>query len=150
MRQVFSRSMLMCRNHEVAEFVWSGNKQAVAGKVQVINARYLPLCCFDFRGAFTKAGLTQWFKDRGIPDMRPEATEKLLRLGYRDVTDIMANGFGLSLSDQYWIRPQGSTAIWEDINCFANDFPEEFGELMLPHDKSSIPKNDATVRAEYR
>lgn len=31
---------------------------------------------------------------------------------------------GLSLSDQYWIKPYGSEIRWSDVNYFENDFSE--------------------------
>lgn len=130
---------LMCRDHEVARFAWDTGRQAVVGKVQKISPRYLPICCLDPQGSFVKSGLTAWFRDRGIPALRPMVKERLQQLGYTSVTEIMARGFGLSLSDQYWLRPVGSSASWDEINCFTNAFPEEFGELMLPHDDSSMP-----------
>lgn len=133
------RVTLMCRNHEVASFSWNTVKQSVVGKVRKIVPRYLPIRCLDSQGSLVKSNLAAWFKDRGIPALRPSAQSKLNQLGYASVTEIMARGFGLSLSDQYWLRPDGSAATWDEINCFANSFPEEFGELMLPHDDSSMP-----------
>lgn len=48
-------------------------------------------------------------------------------------------GYGLGLSDQYWLKDENDHASWEDVNYFENDFSPALGELMLPHDEDSLP-----------
>ena len=55
------------------------------------------------------------------------------RLGFRDASMLLTNSLGLSLSDQYWIRPQGSDISWEDVNFFDNPFSEDVGDLLFGH-----------------
>ena len=135
-----SRLTLMCRDHEVVEFAWSHLFSKVVGKSSLRETAYVPYGCMDSAGKFTSTGLTAWMVDRAIPDLRPSARERLDELGYSSAADLLASGFGLSLSDQFWLRPEGSDARWDDVNCFENDFPQEFGELLLPHDNSSVPE----------
>ena len=134
-----SRLTLMCRDHEVAEFTWNHDRQTVTGKTHIIDAAHAPLMSTDPSGNITRDRLSNWFKNRGIPDFRPDAVERLRAVGFPSAASLMASGFGTSLSDQYWIRPVGSTSTWSDVNCFENDFNEELGELLLPHDASSVP-----------
>lgn len=49
---------------------------------------------------------------------------------------------GLSLTDQYWYRPEGSRLKWEDINCFDNEFDTSFGEAILRRDYDALAKAD--------
>ena len=44
---------------------------------------------------------------------------------------LLTRCYGLSLSDQYWIKPQGQELKWEDINFFDNDFSEDIGDVLL-------------------
>lgn len=134
-----SRLTLMCSDHEVAEFTWNHDRQAVTGKTHVLDAAHAPLMATDPSGNITRDRLSSWFKNRGIPDFRPDAADRLRAVGYPSAASLMASGFGASLSDQYWIRPAGSASTWRDVNCFENDFSEELGELLLPHDASSVP-----------
>ena len=134
-----SRLTLMCRDHEVAEFTWNHGYQTVTGKTHTIDAAHAPLMSTDPSGNITRDRLSNWFKNRGIPDFRPDAVERLRAVGFPSAASLMATGFGASLSDQYWIRPAGSTSAWRDVNCFENDFSEDLGELLLPHDASSVP-----------
>ena len=142
-----SRLTLMCRDHEVAEFTWNHDRQAVTGKTHVFDADHAPLMSVDPYGNITRDRLSIWFKNRGIPDFRPDAVERLRAVGFPSAASLMASGFGASLSDQYWIRPAGSVSTWRDVNCFENDFSEELGKLLLPHDASSVPSLIEKIRS---
>ena len=48
--------------------------------------------------------------------------EKLRSLGLEEPSQIPFRNLGLSLSDQYWIRPADHALRWEDVNYFQNDF----------------------------
>lgn len=117
-----SRLTLMCSDHEVAEFTWNHDRQAVTGKTHVLDAAHAPLMATDPSGNITRDRLSSWFKNRGIPDFRPDAADRLRAVGYPSAASLMASGFGASLSDQYWIRPAGSASTCRDVNCFENDF----------------------------
>lgn len=68
-----SRLTLMCSDHEVAEFTWNHDRQAVTGKTHVLDAAHAPLMATDPSGNITRDRLSSWFKNRGIPDFRPDA-----------------------------------------------------------------------------
>lgn len=96
-----SRLTLMCSDHEVAEFTWNHDRQAVTGKTHVLDAAHAPLMATDPSGNITRDRLSSWFKNRGIPDFRPDAADRLRAVGYPSAASLMASGFGASLSDQY-------------------------------------------------
>ena len=72
-----SRLTLMCSDHEVAEFTWNHDRQAVTGKTHVLDAAHAPLMATDPSGNITRDRLSSWFKNRGIPDFRPDAADRL-------------------------------------------------------------------------
>ena len=76
-----SRLTLMCRDHEVAELTWDHDRQAVTGKTHVFDAGHAPLMSVDPYGNITRDRLSIWFKNRGIPDFRPDAVERLRAIG---------------------------------------------------------------------
>ena len=45
-------------------------------------------------------------------------------MGVDSPARIPFKSLGLSLSDQYWIRPENCEIAWEDVNYFDNDFCE--------------------------
>ena len=93
-----SRLTLMCSDHEVAEFTWNHDRQAVTGKTHVLDAAHAPLMATDPSGNITRDRLSSWFKNRGIPDFRPDAADRLRAVGYPSAASLMASGFGASLS----------------------------------------------------
>ena len=40
------------------------------------------------------------------------------------------NSNGLSLSDQYWMKPAESNLEWKDINFFENSFSDDVGNIL--------------------
>lgn len=57
-----SRLTLMCSDHEVAEFTWNHDRQAVTGKTHVLDAAHAPLMATDPSGNITRDRLSSWFK----------------------------------------------------------------------------------------
>lgn len=143
-----SRLTLMCSDHEVAEFTWNHDRQAVTGKTHVLDAAHAPLMATDPSGNITRDRLSSWFKNRGIPDFRPDAADRLRAVGYPSAASLMASGFGASLSDQYWIRPAGSASTWRDVNCFENDFSEELAAAFAEAQEAAFGEAVLTVWAE--
>jgi len=44
---------------------------------------------------------------------------------------LLTKCYGLSLSDQYWIYPEGSGLRWEDINFFDHPFSDDVGNILF-------------------
>ena len=61
-------------------------------------------------------------RKRSISALRDDKDDILSAFGARTPIDLVLRGHGLSLSDQYWICPQGSQLAWNDINFFNNGF----------------------------
>lgn len=65
---------------------------------------------------------------------------------------------GLSLSDQYWILPDGSNLTWDKINFFQNDFSDDIGDILFGTCKNlnvmdfSSPDNtsDGTLKKRWK
>ncbi len=68
--------------------------------------------------------LTDWFKGRGIPSWRDDLDLLLARLNVLAPDELLDKAFGLSLSDQYWIKPADSNIEYKDINFFEHRFED--------------------------
>ena len=68
--------------------------------------------------------LTEWFKGRGIPSWRDDLDLLLTKLNISTPTELLDKAFGLSLSDQYWVKPYDADIKYEDINFFEHDFED--------------------------
>lgn len=129
---------LMCRDHEVARFSYDPEKRIVTGKAHVISSTYLPQGCLDESSSFSSRRLSRWLTNRAVPATRPGISPVLQRLSLEHPEELLAAGLGLSLSDQYWLRPNNTPElVWNAINCFTNNFSPALGEALAPHDPDS-------------
>lgn len=103
--------------------------------VQKIGSFYhmdhLPLGTTSKRGEVDRAALNAWWIDRSIPASRSGIRRALDTLELANTQMLLTRCFGLSLSDQYWVKPQGSDLQWERINFFTNLFSEDIGNVLL-------------------
>ncbi|WP_026660954.1 hypothetical protein [Butyrivibrio sp. AC2005] len=89
---------------------------------------------FPIGGRMNDSRFHEWWKDRAIPKTRNGAKSALQKLGYESTNSALVDNLALSLSDCYWIKPRGEDLSWEDVNLFANDFVDTFGELTINKD----------------
>ena len=91
-----------------------------------------------------RTNLSEWFKGRGIPSWRDKLDLLLHRLNITAPYELLDKAFGLSLSDQYWLKPEGSNISYDDINFFDNDFDyAEFMEASLSNNSKTITKESS-------
>ena len=75
--------------------------------------------------------LNEWWQKRTIPSSRQGLISVLQEFNI-DTTSVLAmKALGLSLSDQYWMKPLNSTLTWDEINFFNNDFSKDIGEAFF-------------------
>lgn len=116
---------LMNREYEVFDFVYDDHNDEFAAVTSVIDPARAPLGLISPQGKrVSLSALTYWWKHRSIPRSRAGLDAKLAALGITDPSRLPFKSFGLSLSDQYWIRPKGLAIDWGTINFFTNPFIE--------------------------
>lgn len=107
----------------------------VTGFIQKIGSVYapehLPIGIPVRNEIADRAAFNDWWRDRSIPASRSGVREALESLGVADTKMLLVRCYGLSLSDQYWICPEGAELRWEDINFFQNDFSEDIGDVLF-------------------
>ena len=86
-----------------------------------------------------RTNLSQWFRNRGIPTWRDKLDLLLHRLNITAPSELLDKAFGLSLSDQYWLKPYNLDISYDDINFFDNEFP--YTEFL----EASFSKNSKTI-----
>lgn len=65
------------------------------------------------------------------PQNRSGIREALQALHITNTKMLLTRSCGLSLSDQYWVRPEGSNLNWDDINFFQNSFFDDIGDVLF-------------------
>jgi hypothetical protein len=145
--------LLMCRQFPVLEFERESPNGAVTKIGNTLDSESLPL---DFirqgRNLLSRKALDHWWRHRAIPHTRDHIGTVLQEQGLTSTSDFLRNSYGLSLSDQYWVKPANGLATWKPVNFFHRDFDEGLGTLLLTDGSSSssapltLPRNspDAT------
>lgn len=139
---------LMNRNHKVLHFSYSTDTHAFLEADEIMDAQRAPLGLTSPRGARASvSALASWWSHRAIPKYRQDITQKLEELGVENPAEIPFRSLGFSLSDQYWILPDGLSLSWEDANFFQNDFGEaEFDAVWLSEVGLDSPDNTSEGR----
>ncbi len=105
------------------------------GFIQKINELYeekhLPYGVKVKNGIADRAALNVWWIDRSIPASRSGVVRALEVLNLSSTKMLLLRCFGLSLSDQYWIKPTDSNLEWSKINFFENGFSGDVGDVLL-------------------
>lgn len=111
------------------------------GLIQKIGAVYvpehLPVGIAVKNGAADRAALNEWWTDRSIPASRSGIREALETLEITSTKMLLVRCYGLRLSDQYWIRPEGFSLTWDAVNFFDNDFSDDIGDVLFGEKKKA-------------
>ena len=97
----------------------------------VYQPRHLPLGTGTKKDGVDRAALNAWWIDRSIPASRSGVRRALETLDLPNTQMLLTRCFGLSLSDQYWVRPEDSGLTWKQINFFEDPFSENVGDVLL-------------------
>lgn len=124
---------LMQKNYRVMELeIRSDGTEITAGE-KIYDEKRIPV------GVLSQSDLNRWWTKRSIPASRSGIDKALRILNLRMPQELLTKCFGLSLSDQYWVKPEGMKENWEDINFFDNEFSEDVGNILF----GSKPKSDS-------
>lgn len=113
--------------------VFSGEIEYV---LDVYLPEELPVGCDE-----NSRSVTEWWKNRAIPDSRKGIRQVLDNLGEKSNLTLMLSAYGLSLTDHYWVQPIGEERYWKDLNFFENEFSDELGNLLTDSDKVDVDGN---------
>ena len=140
--------ILMNKNTEVLVAEYDNVLNGFSKIYEVKNIDYAPyiLKKFYIKGEENdtpfRTNLTNWFIGRGIPSWRDKLDLLLHRLNINAKEELLDKAFGLSLSDQYFIKPFDSNIKYDDINFFDHDF--DYSEFL----QASLSVNSKTIKKE--
>lgn len=115
---------LMNKNTEVLTAEYESELASFTKIYEIKNIRYAPVILEKSlkNNKNDISNLTSWFKGRGIPSWRDDLDILLAKLNINTPEELLNKAFGLSLSDQYWVKPAESKVEYKDINFFTHDF----------------------------
>ena len=140
------KCVLMNKNIEVLSAEYDSATGVFTDIYDIYNIKYSPYILnsfynkVDFDKTSIRTHLSEWFKGRGIPSWRDRLDLLLHRLNITAPCELLDKAFGLSLSDQYWLKPYNSNIKYDDINFFDNDF--DYAEFM----EASLSKNSKIIQ----
>ncbi len=139
------KCILMNKNTEVLMAEYDSANGVFSKIYEIYNIDYAPYILKSFYinnnldDISFRTNLSLWFKGRGIPSWRDKLDLLLHRLDITAPTQLLDKAFGLSLTDQYWIKPYSLNVEYDDINFFDNDF--EYAEFL----EASLSKNSGII-----
>ncbi|MCI2240816.1 helix-turn-helix domain-containing protein [Adlercreutzia faecimuris] len=122
---------LMSRDHAVLDFTYNHRTGETADLVEREGIAWRPLGVGRIDRKPNRYDLAAWLAARSIPAVRPNLATALRALGARSASDLMFESLGLSLSDQYWLKPRDADVDWREVNYFENGYEEAFGDALL-------------------
>ena len=122
---------LMHRNIAVADMEIDDATGVVARVGTVCAAEHFPVGVAIKDGKPERRELNDWWIGRSIPASRQGIREALETLGIFSTQLLLDKCMGLSLSDQYWIRPENADIAWNEVNFFENPFSEDVGNILF-------------------
>ena len=142
------KCILMNKNQKIMLIEY--NSYNVISKIyEIYNIEYAPLAVFNAsknRSSSLTKTVNDWFRSRGIPSWRKNLEKLLDKLGVSSSDELLNKYYGLSLSDQYWLKDVNSAVKWEDINFFTNDFEyEAYLDASLDSSSKSIVSLDKNI-----
>jgi len=114
--------LLKNRTYDLARVVYDSSRKEFTSVGPLVDVDRAPLGLMNSRKRISVASFNTWWRNRGIPEGRPALTAMLAEENSAIPFELAVRGLGLSLSDQYWICPEGSGLRWEELNYFDNGF----------------------------
>jgi len=123
--------LLSHKTHPVLEIEIDGETGTIIGLGELHSPERLPIGVPHSGNTVNRKSLNDWWIERSIPLSRSGLREALQTLQIPYPQLLLTKCYGLSLSDQYWVCPEGTGLRWEDINFFDNPFSDDVGNILF-------------------
>ncbi len=122
---------LMHKNIAVANLEIDETTGSISKVCDLMSEAHLPVGVHVVNNTVNRSELNNWWCDRSIPASRSGIKNLLYAMHIHTPRILLTRNMGLSLSDQYWIKPEKDCLDWDDINFFNNSFSEDMGNLLF-------------------
>ena len=126
--------ILMHKNIPVAQMDIREASGSLVNITKTINPNHAPVGTLHIasqKPEISYTSLDSWLANRTIPNSRQNLDLIFDGLNIPNTRALSLKSYGLSLSDQYWLKPTTADFSWESINFFQNDFSDDIGEILL-------------------
>ena len=128
-------AVLMHKEIPVVDIKVDEESGVILGIDTVHNSEHLPIGIPEQNSIIDRAEFNHWWTERSIPASRSGIKDALEELGIASTRALLLRCYGLSLSDQYWVKPIDANLTWRDINFFDNPFSDDVGDILFGANK---------------
>lgn len=128
-------AVLMHKETPVVDIEIDEASAVILGIGNVHTSEHLPIGISEQNGTIDRAELNAWWTERAIPSNRSGIGEVLEELSASSTKVLLLYCHGLSLSDQYWLKPKNVSLTWSDINFFENPYSSDVGNVIFGANK---------------
>lgn len=125
------RYVLMQKNYPVMDLDIRADGTEICFGNRIYDKRRIPVGIAVSEDTPSQRDLAHWWKKRSIPASRSGIDRVLRMLNMHAPQELLTKCFGLSLSDQYWVKPTDMQTDWEEINFFDHEFSEDIGNILF-------------------
>lgn len=125
------KCILMNKNMPAVELELDDDTATILKVLKTYELDFLPVGIDAKSGIPNKKELNEWWFGRSIPASRSGIRTALEKLNIQHSEQLLLRCYGLSLSDQYWMKPVDSELQWKNINFFDNDFSDDVGNILF-------------------
>lgn len=129
------KCILMNKNIPVVNLELDEDTVAVSKITEAYHLDFLPVGIDKRTGLPNRKELNEWWYGRAIPASRSGLRGALEQMDINQPEQLLMKCNGLSLSDQYWMKPADSNLEWKDINFFENNFSDDVGNILFGQPK---------------
>ena len=119
---MIEKYILMNQNTNVLKFEFDSELNVITKIDKIYDLDYAPLNIKNILEEKRTIELNNWFNDRGIPVYRDNAKEILDMFNINNVKELINRDYALSVSDQYWFKPEKMDIEWKNINYFDKEY----------------------------
>lgn len=131
------KCVFMNKDTPIAELELDEDTAAIVKVIESHELDFLPVGIDHRTGMPNRKELNEWWFGRTIPASRSGLRTALEQIKISQPEQLLIKCNGLSLSDQYWMKPSDSGLTWHDINFFENDFSDDVGNILFGQPKQN-------------
>lgn len=129
---------LMHKDIIVAQITIDEDTMVISKINDIYDFKHAPIIAQTKDGCLNRAQLNEWWLGRSIPASRDGIKSDLNTLDLSSARGLINKVYALSLSDQYWVKPQNLNISWSQINFYENEFSEDIGDLLIGENKKVL------------
>ena len=112
----------MNKNYKLFDFEYDLKINAITKIINLYDKERLPVNLYSLNEDELLNSFNTWLNQRYSRNSEWFKKQQWNYDFMKLTSNLVVKSYGLSLSDQYWIKPSNDNKAWEDVNFFTNKF----------------------------